>query len=159
MKTLQINIQKTHKVSVSKIRVSEAHRNVSWFKESQQMFLKRAWIYDRPMLFVYRNNELIFEQEKAPELLPDLVNGIRSVAKSFYNDDVIYIEKNGLSISMYISHTGVMFLWMCKEKGMKTLKKYYELYARAMVYGDIELFRMWCRRLASMQSTSKSSIN
>eukprot|EP00866_Antonospora_locustae_P001680 jgi/Antlo1/1680/98 len=101
------------------------------------------------MLFVYRNNVLIFGEENVSELLPDLVSGIRGVAKSFYNDDIIYIEKNGLSISVYFSHTGVMFLWICREKGMRTLKKYYELYASAMVYGDIDLFKAWCAGLVS----------
>lgn len=110
------------------------------------------------MLFVYRNNELIFGQESAPELLPDLVSGIRSVARSFYNDDVVYMEKSGLSISVHFSHTGVMFLWMCREKGRKTLKRYYELYARAMVYGDIDLFKMWCGHLASTHNAAKGSV-
>lgn len=96
------------------------------------------------MLFVYRDNELIFGQGIAPDLLPELVSGIRGVANNFYDDEIVYLEKSELSISVYFSHTGVMFLWLCREKGAKLLKRYYELYAKAVVYGDLDLFRTWC---------------
>lgn len=97
------------------------------------------------MLFVYKDKTDILQINDSPNLLIEVVTALQQIATTFYEDELSYLEKEDLSITVYTTRTNVMFFWLGQEKRYKDLKKYYQMYSNAMIYGDMNLFRMWVK--------------
>ncbi|KAG5859232.1 hypothetical protein KMI_08g13690 [Encephalitozoon hellem] len=93
----------------------------------------------RDAIAVFKKKRKIYSMGPFDPLILDAVAGLEEMARSAYEDELLYIEVNGWMISTLSGIDGVLVILVSRRIDMEKLKYVYESYRICVAYENMSL--------------------